>query len=46
MAAYIALDDSRAEILDNISNTVAVLVRANRAEQQRILSGLPPTLRQ
>lgn len=30
MAAYIALDDNRAEILDNISNTVAALVRANR----------------
>jgi gas vesicle protein len=45
MAAYIALDDKRAEILDNISNTVADLVKANRAEQQRISSG-PPTLRQ
>ena len=36
MAAYIALDDNRAEILDNISNTVAALVRANRERKNSI----------
>ena len=36
MAAYIAMDDNHAEILANLSNTVAALVRANRARKLEI----------
>ena len=38
MAAYIAMADSHAEILANLSNTVAALVRANLQEAARTIS--------